>query len=108
MPKLFLCRACPWGRAIVPAAKGNLEDGAQAVSPLGDRHSSIDVAYNVWHSNVNFTLTSPSAGTNWYRVADICSWAEGPNQVRPPRAEDSIGGQAIDYAVRGLLLLVAK
>jgi len=57
---------------------------------------------------VNFTLPSPSTGTSWYRVTDTCSWAEGPNQVRTPGAEDSIGGQGYSVCGRGLLLLIAK
>jgi isoamylase len=59
---------------------------------------------------VNFTLPSPGNGTSWYRVTDTCRWAEGPNQVRTPGAEDSIGGQGYVYSVcgRGLLLLIAR
>jgi glycogen operon protein len=57
---------------------------------------------------VNFILPSPSASTNWYRVTDTCSWAEGPNQVRAPGAEDSIAGQGYSLCGRGLLLLIAK
>ncbi|MGA2904310.1 MAG: isoamylase, partial [Candidatus Korobacteraceae bacterium] len=79
-------------------------------SALGDSSSSIYVAYNGWSGNVNFTLPSPGGGTNWYRVTDTCAWAEGPNQVRTPGAEDSIGGQGYVYGLcgRGLLLLIAK
>lgn len=79
-------------------------------SALGDSASSIYVAYNGWSGNVNFTLPSPGSGTNWYRVTDTCGWAEGPNQVRNPGAEDSIGGQGYEYGVcgRGLVLLIAK
>jgi isoamylase len=77
-------------------------------SALGDSYSSIYVAYNAWSGNVNFTLPSPSLGTSWYRVTDTCSWAEGPNQVRAPGAEDSIGGQGYGLCGRGLLLLIAK
>jgi isoamylase len=77
-------------------------------SALDDTYSSIYVAYNGWSGNVNFTL--PSTGTNWYRVTDTCGWAEGPNQVRTPGAEESIGGQGYVYRVcgRGLLLLIAR
>ena len=79
-------------------------------SALGDTYSSIYVAYNGWSGSVNFTLPSPGEGTNWYRVTDTCSWAEGPDQVRTPGAEDSIGGQGYVYGLcgRGLLLLIAK
>jgi glycogen operon protein len=79
-------------------------------SVLGDTYSSIYVAYNGWSASVNFTLPPPSTGTSWYRVTDTCGWAEGPNQVRSPGAEDYIGGQGYVYAVcgRGLLLLIAK
>jgi glycogen operon protein len=79
-------------------------------SDLGDSYSSIYVAYNGWSGNVNFTLPSPGNGTNWYRVTDTCGWAEGPNQVRAPGAEDPIGGQGYVYLLcgRGLLLLIAK
>ena len=79
-------------------------------SALGDSYSSIYVTYNGWSGNVNFILPSPGNGTNWYRVMDTCSWAEGPNQVRAPGAEDSVGGQGYVYGLcgRGLLLLIAK
>jgi isoamylase len=77
-------------------------------SPLGDSYSSIYVAYNAWSGSVNFTLPSLSTGTNWYRVTDTCSWAEGPNQVRTPGAEDPIGGPSYVLCGRGLLLLIAK
>jgi isoamylase len=82
----------------------------------GDNHSiawqlnSIYIAYNGWSDSVGFTLPSPGTGTNWYRVMDTCGWAEGPNQVRAPGAEDLIGGSGYVYNVcaRGLLLLIAK
>jgi isoamylase len=79
-------------------------------STFGDSYSSIYVAYNGWSANVSFTLPSPGQGKNWYRVTDTCGWAEGPNQVRAPGAEDSIGGQGYVYGIcgRGLLLLVAR
>jgi glycogen operon protein len=72
--------------------------------------NSIYVAYNGWSGNVSFTLPSPENGANWYRVTDTCGWAEGPNQVRAPGAEDLIGGTGYVYDVcgRGLLLLIAK
>jgi isoamylase len=79
-------------------------------STFGDSYSSIYVAYNGWSANVSFTLPSPGQGKNWYRVTDTCGWAEGPNQVRAPGAEDPIGGQGYVYGLcgRGLLLLVAR
>jgi isoamylase len=77
-------------------------------SALGDSYSSIYVAYNAWSGKVNFTLPSPSTGTSWYRVTDTCSWAEGPNQVRAPGVEDSIGGPGYGLCGRGLLLLIAR
>lgn len=79
-------------------------------SALGDSYSSIYVGYNGWQANVNFTLPAPPNGTSWYRATDTCGWAEGPNQVRTPGAEDSIGGQGYVYNLcgRGLLLLIAK
>ena len=77
-------------------------------SALGDSYSSIYVAYNGWQSPVNFALPSPGNGLNWYRDTDTCGWAEGPNQVRSPGAEDSIGAQSYSLCGRGLLLLIAK
>jgi glycogen operon protein len=79
-------------------------------SALNDGYSSIYVAYNGWSADVDFTLPSPGNGTNWYRVTDTCGWAEGPNQVRAPGAEDLMGGQGFVYSIcgRGLLLLIAK
>ena len=77
---------------------------------LGDSYSSIYVGYNGWSGNVNFILPPPGNGTSWYRATDTCTWAEGPNQVRTPGSEDSIGGQGYVYGLcsRGLLLLIAK
>lgn len=77
---------------------------------LGDVSASIYVAYNGWKEDVSFTLPSPGNGVSWYRVTDTCHWAEGPNQVRAPGAEDGIGGQGTNYKVcgRGLVLLIAK
>lgn len=77
---------------------------------LSDSYASLYVAYNAWKDTVNFTLPSPGGGTNWYRVVDTCGWAEGPNQVRYPGSEDSIGGQGYVYGLcgRGLLVLIAK
>jgi len=79
-------------------------------SPLNDSAASIYVAYNGWSADVNFTLPAPGTGLNWYRVTDTCGWAEGPNQVRTPGAEDFIGGQSYLYGVcgRGLVVLIAK
>jgi isoamylase len=75
---------------------------------LGDSYSSIYVAYNAWSGSVNFTLPPPGSGASWYRVTDTCSWAEGPNQVRTPGKEDSIGVQGYGLCGRGLLLSIAK
>jgi len=77
---------------------------------LGDTYSSIYVAYNGWSDSVTFVLPAPGGNTNWYRVTDTCGWAEGPNQVRSPGTEDSIGGAGTPYGLcgRGLLLLIAK
>ena len=70
-------------------------------SALGDSYSSIYVAYNAWSGNVNFTLPSLSTGTNWYRVTDTCTWAEGPNQVRTPGQRIRLADKAMAYAVVG-------
>jgi glycogen operon protein len=77
---------------------------------LGDSYSSIYVAYNGWQGNVTFALPSPGNNKKWYRVTDTCASAEGPNQVRPPGAEDPLGGKGFLYGLcgRGLLLLIAK
>jgi glycogen operon protein len=71
---------------------------------------SLPVAYNAWSGGVNFTLPSPGSGTGWYRVTDTRGWAEDPNQVRTPGAEDPMGEQDDVYRLcgRGLLLLIAK
>ena len=79
-------------------------------SELGDSASAIFVGYNGWSGDVSFTLPSPGAGKQWYRVTDTGSWAEGPNQVATPGGETLIGGAGTEYLVRerGLLLLIAK
>ncbi|HEY1176154.1 MAG TPA: isoamylase [Phytomonospora sp.] len=79
-------------------------------SELGDGASAIYVGYNGWSGDVSFTLPSPGAGKQWYRVTDTGTWAEGPNQVASPGTEALIGGAGTSYLLRerGLLLLIAK
>jgi len=59
---------------------------------------------------VNFSLPWPGSGKNWYRVADTCNWADGPNTAAIPGTESLIGGQGTNYGLCGeaLLLLIAK
>ncbi|HEV8559907.1 MAG TPA: isoamylase [Actinophytocola sp.] len=75
---------------------------------FGDPAAAVYVAYNGWSGDVTFTLPAPPAGRQWFRVTDTSTWAEGPDQVRPPGAEDPLGG--IPYLLHGraLLLLVAR
>ncbi|QLQ36206.1 isoamylase [Micromonospora robiginosa] len=77
---------------------------------FGDPASAIYVGYNGWSGDVGFTLPSPGAGKQWYRVTDTSTWAEGPEQVARPGAEAALGGQGTGYLLRGrgLLLLVAR
>ena len=79
-------------------------------STLGDSYAAIYVAYNGWSAAVNFTLPSPGANLNWYRVTDTCAWAEGTGQVSAPGSETYLGGQGYNYSIcsRGLLVLIAK
>ncbi len=79
-------------------------------SELGDTSSALYVGYNGWSGDVAFTLPSPGAGKNWYRVTDTSTWAEGANQVAAPGSETLIGGAGTSYTLhaRGLLLLIAK
>lgn len=105
-----------WTPGGAPADAGYFDNGNnhaiayQFSGDFGDSSPSVYVAYNGWKDTVNFTLPSPGAGANWYRVVDTCGWAEGPNQVNPPGSEELIGGQGYLYGVcgRGLLLLIAK
>ncbi len=57
---------------------------------------------------MTFTLPAPPAGRQWYRVTDTSAWAEGPDQVRPPGAEDALGGSTYVLGGRAVLLLIAK
>ncbi|MGW0773911.1 glycogen debranching protein [Streptomyces sp. NPDC002835] len=77
---------------------------------LGDPNSAIYVGYNGWSGAVDFTLPSPGAGKNWYRVTDTSTWAEGANQVAQPGSEALIGGAGTVYRLNGraTLLLIAK
>jgi isoamylase len=77
---------------------------------FGDPTSAIYVAYNGWSGGVNFSLPWPGSGKNWYRVADTCNWADGPNTAAIPGTESLIGGQGTNYGLCGeaLLLLIAK
>jgi isoamylase len=77
---------------------------------LGDPSSALYVGYNGWSGDVAFTLPSPGAGKQWYRVTDTSTWAEGPNQVAAPGGESLIGGAGTGYTLHGraVLLLIAK
>jgi isoamylase len=75
---------------------------------LGDPSPALYVAYNGWSGDVTFTLPPPPAGRSWYRVTDTSSWAEGPDQVRAPGAEDPVGGSPYVLGGRAVLLLIAK
>jgi glycogen operon protein len=75
---------------------------------LGDPAPALYVAYNGWSGDVTFTLPAPPAGRQWYRVTDTSAWAEGPDQVRPPGAEDALGGSTYVLGGRAVLLLIAK
>lgn len=77
---------------------------------LGDPNSALYVGYNGWSGDVTFTLPSPGAGKQWYRVTDTSTWAEGPNQVAGPGSESFIGGSGTSYTLhaRAVLLLIAK
>ncbi|WP_255945828.1 alpha-amylase family glycosyl hydrolase [Streptomyces odontomachi] len=77
---------------------------------LGDANSALYVGYNGWSGDVTFTLPSPGAGKNWYRVTDTAGWAEGPDQMAAPGSEALIGGAGTTYTLHGraLLLLIAK
>ena len=81
-------------------------DGTEFADPAG----AVYVAYNGWSGDVNFTLPPPAPGTQWYRVTDTSTWAEGPNQVATPGTEPLIGGTGTPYLLRGrgLLLLIAR
>jgi len=75
---------------------------------LGDPAAAVYVAYNGWSGDVTFTLPTPPAGTGWHRVTDTSTWAEGADQVRPPGAEDPIGGAPYVLGNRAVLVLIAK
>lgn len=77
---------------------------------LGDSSSAVYVGYNGWSGDVDFTLPSPGAGKQWYRVTDTSAWAEGPGQIASPGAEAVIGGAGTSYRLggRALLVLIAK
>lgn len=77
---------------------------------FADPSSALYVGYNGWSGDVNFTLPSPGAGKQWYRVTDTSTWAEGPNQVAQPGSEALIGGAGTVYLLhaRATLLLIAK
>jgi len=79
-------------------------------SELGDTSSALYVGYNGWSGDVTFTLPSPGAGKNWYRVTDTSTWAEGTDQVAAPGSEALIGGAGTTYVLHGraVLLLIAK
>ncbi|MGB3440512.1 MAG: isoamylase [Actinophytocola sp.] len=79
-------------------------DGAAA----GDPAAAIYVAYNGWSGEVTFTLPSPPSGTTWHRVTDTSTWAEGPDQVRQPGAEDPLDGTPYGLGGRAVLVLAAR
>jgi isoamylase len=75
---------------------------------FGDPATSLYVAYNGWSGDVTFTLPTPPPNTNWHRVTDTSTWAEGTDQVRPPGAEDPIGNAPYVLGNRAVLVLIAK
>ncbi|MDF3301753.1 isoamylase [Streptomyces tropicalis] len=77
---------------------------------FSDPAPALYVGYNGWSGDVDFTLPSPGAGRNWYRVTDTSTWAEGPDQVAQPGAESLVGGAGGVYTLhaRATLLLIAK
>jgi glycogen operon protein len=75
---------------------------------FGDPAAAVYVAYNGWSGDVTFTLPAPPAGRQWFRVTDTSTWAEGPDQVRQPGAEDPLDGTPYLLHGRAVLLLVAK
>jgi glycogen operon protein len=75
---------------------------------FGDPAAAAYVAYNGWSGDVSFTLPAPPAGRQWFRVTDTSTWAEGPDQVRQPGAEDPLDGTPYLLHGRAVLLLVAK
>jgi glycogen operon protein len=75
---------------------------------FGDPAASVYVAYNGWSGDVPFTLPTPPAGTSWRRVTDTSTWAEGADQVRPPGAEDAVGGAPYVLGSRAVLVLIAR
>ena len=92
-----------WSNANNHALAWRLDGAA-----FGDPAAAIYVAYNGWSGDVTFTLPAPPAGRQWFRVTDTSTWAEGPDQVRPPGAEDPLGGTPYLLHGRALLLLVAR
>jgi glycogen operon protein len=79
-------------------------------TPFADPSPAIYVAFNGWSGSVNFTLPSPGDGRNWYRVADTCNWADGPDAAAAPGAETFLGGWFTGYSLcgRAALLLIAR
>ncbi len=75
---------------------------------LGDPSSALYVGYNGWSGDVDFTLPSPGAGKQWYRVTDTSTWAEGPDQVAAPGSEAAVGGTTYTLHARGVVVLIAK
>ncbi|MFE7171664.1 alpha-amylase family glycosyl hydrolase [Streptomyces sp. NPDC057616] len=81
-------------------------DGTEFADPA----AALYVGYNGWSGDVDFTLPSPGAGKNWYRVTDTSTWAEGPDQVAAPGSESLLGGAGTVYTLhaRATLLLIAR
>ena len=79
-------------------------------SEFGDSASALYAGYNGWSGDVDFTLPSPGAGKQWYRVTDTAAWAEGAGQVAAPGSEALIGGAGTVYRMHGrsALVLIAK
>jgi glycogen operon protein len=77
-------------------------------STTGDPAAAIYVAYNGWSGDVTFTLPAPPAGTTWHRVTDTSTWAEGPDQVRQPGAEEPLDGAPYVLRDRAVLVLIAR
>ena len=75
-----------------------------------DPSSTLYIAYNAWSGNVTFTLPSPGAGKNWFRVMDTSPFLEPAGNIVAGGTEEKIGGANATYTLgpRAVLLLAAR
>lgn len=75
---------------------------------LGDPEGALYIAYNGWSGPIAARPPPPPAGGRWYVFADTSIAAERWQNAHPLDGLVPLGGDTLDVAGRGLVILVAR